>query len=191
MNFLRKFLRENDYIYRLIRQLRSRWQIKFYGLRNVRPGFFMSGKSKISTDLIAAENVFIGEGCRICPRVQLGRYVMLGPDVTITGSDHRFDIAGIPMIYAGRPPLNPTVIEDDVWIGHGVVIMAGVRIGRGAIVAAQSVVTHDVPAYEIYAGVPARKIKSRFLTSEERIRHDLMLNGPIITGNYCGKIGNL
>lgn len=54
------------------------------------------------------------------------------------------------------------VIGNDVWIGYGAVVMSGVRIGDGAIVAAQAVVTKDVAPYTIVGGVPAREIRSRF-----------------------------
>ncbi|MEP7277990.1 MAG: DapH/DapD/GlmU-related protein, partial [Bacteroidota bacterium] len=57
---------------------------------------------------------------------------------------------------------NLTVIEDDVWIGYGSTILSGVKIGRGSIIAAGSLVTKDVLPYSIYAGVPAKKIKNRF-----------------------------
>ncbi len=60
------------------------------------------------------------------------------------------------------------VIGNDVWIGYEAVIMAGVHIGNGAIIAARAVVTKDVPAYTIVGGVPARPIKKRF--DEETIR---------------------
>lgn len=53
-------------------------------------------------------------------------------------------------------------IEHDVWIGQNVTIMRGIRIGTGAIIGANSVVTKDVPPYTIVAGVPAKKIKNRF-----------------------------
>ena len=54
------------------------------------------------------------------------------------------------------------VVEDDVWIGFGAVIMSGVRIGRGAVVAAGAVVVNDVPPYAIVGGVPAKVLKKRF-----------------------------
>jgi len=53
-------------------------------------------------------------------------------------------------------------VNDDVWIGHGSTILSGVRIGQGAVVAAGSVVTKDVPLYAIVGGVPAKVIKYRF-----------------------------
>ncbi|NTL97217.1 acetyltransferase [Enterococcus faecium] len=66
------------------------------------------------------------------------------------------------------------VIEDDVWIGYGSIVFTGVTVHRGAILAAGSVVTHDVPAYAIVGGNPARVIGSRF-TNEEIMKHEAML----------------
>ena len=54
------------------------------------------------------------------------------------------------------------MIENDVWLGLNVLVKAGVRIGTGAIIGMGSVVTKDIPAYEIWAGNPARKIRDRF-----------------------------
>ena len=61
-------------------------------------------------------------------------------------------------------PVKPqlTKIGNDVWIGHGAFILPGVQIGDGAVVAAMSVVTKDVPPYAVVAGVPARVVRSRF-----------------------------
>ncbi|NLG26918.1 MAG: acyltransferase, partial [Chloroflexi bacterium] len=55
----------------------------------------------------------------------------------------------------------PIVIEDDCWIASGAIVLAGVTIGRGSVVAAGSVVTHDVPPYSVVAGMPARVLRSR------------------------------
>ena len=63
------------------------------------------------------------------------------------------------------------VIEDDVWIGYGATILSGVTIGQGAVVAAGALVCHDVPAYAIVGGVPAKIIKYRF---EESIRKEML-----------------
>ena len=68
----------------------------------------------------------------------------------------------------------PVVIESDVWVGTNVTILNGVRIGRGAIVAAGAVVIKDVPAYAIVGGVPAKVLKYRF-TEEEIVCHEELL----------------
>lgn len=60
------------------------------------------------------------------------------------------------------PRKGDTVIGNDVWIGRESIIMPGVKIGDGAIIAAYSVVTRDVPAYTVCGGNPARLIKARF-----------------------------
>ena len=64
-----------------------------------------------------------------------------------------------------------TYIGDDVWIGYGAIIMSGVKIANGSIIAAGSVVTHDTEPYSIYAGIPAKKIKDRFNDKLDEERH--------------------
>ena len=127
---------------------------------------------------------FVNEGCMLNANVEIGRYVMFGPRVVIVGGDHRYDLPGIPSIFSGRGTIEKTVIEDDVWLGYGVVVMSGVRIGRGAVVAAGSVVTKDILPYEIHAGIPNRKLKDRF-DAEQRLAHDKMLDDGDFVGNYC------
>jgi len=70
----------------------------------------------------------------------------------------------IPMNRQGWSEDRPVCIEDDVWIGSRVILLPGVRIGKGSIVGAGSVVTRDVEPYAIVAGNPARKIRSRIDT---------------------------
>lgn len=69
-----------------------------------------------------------------------------------------------------------TIVDDDVWIGYGSTIMSGVKIGRGSIIAAGSVVTKDVLPYEIVGGNPAKKIAIRFKESEIEI-HEKKIYG--------------
>src|SRR5690606_22424638 len=128
---------------------------------NVHSTFYISGKSKISRDLVAGAYSFIAGNCTIYPQVVIGRYTMLAPEVKIIGEDHNFHFPHKPMIFSGRPNQTKTIIGDDVWIGSRSIIMKGVKIGDGAIVAANSVVTKDVEPYAIVAGVPAKIIKYR------------------------------
>lgn len=95
--------------------------------------------------------------------MSIGKYTMLANDVKIIGGDHYYKRVGVPIIFSGRAELHPTVIGDDVWIGAYSIIMAGVTIGNGAIIAAGSVVTKDLEPYGIYGGIPAKLIKMRFL----------------------------
>jgi len=152
-----------------------------FRLRKVDSSVFIGARVRISSDLVMGPGSFINYGCIINPRVTIGKYVLLGPHVSIVGGDHNFDQPGVPIIYSGRPAMQETIIEDDVWIGHGSIILSGVRIERGAIVAAGSVVTKDVPAYEIHGGIPAKKIRDRFSADQKRV-HDDMLEGPFYRG---------
>jgi len=156
-----------------------------HGLTRVHRTFYLAAGSRVCRDLVACEYSYVGPECRIGPQVEIGPYSMLGPRVSIVGADHRFDRPGTPMIFSGRPPLYPTVIEADAWIGSGTTLMAGVRIGRGAIVAAGAVVTRNVPPYEIHGGVPAQKIRDRFPNPADREIHDRMLREPPRRGDYC------
>lgn len=103
----------------------------------------------------------IGANCQIPTGVTIGKQGMMGIDVLMFTSDHRHDDITVPMGLQGRTEIKPIVIGDDVWIGSRALIMKGVHIGNGAIIGAGSVVTKDVPPYEIWAGNPAHFIKSR------------------------------
>jgi acetyltransferase-like isoleucine patch superfamily enzyme len=123
----------------------------------------------------------------IGPRVSIGAYTMLGPCVMCTGDDHRFDVVGVPTIFAGRPELRATVIGRDAWVGARSVILAGVEIGDGAIVAAGTVVTSNIPACEIHGGVPNKKIKNRFANEADRERHLSFLQQAPAQGEFAQK----
>jgi acetyltransferase-like isoleucine patch superfamily enzyme len=182
---LRSALRKNCLIYNFRRKLLSKLRNRIYGLRDVHSTFFIQSDVDVSRDLKAGAYSYIGKYCSICPRVELGCYVMFAPRVTIVGGDHVFNVPGVPIIFAGRPEMPKTVIEDDVWVGINSTIMSGVRIGRGAIVAAGSVVTKDVAPYTICGGVPAKYLRDRFEIDEQRKTHDRMLDSGLYLGKFC------
>ncbi|TDQ09946.1 acyltransferase [Pedobacter metabolipauper] len=95
--------------------------------------------------------------------VKIGKYVMIAPNVMLAGGGHGFKDISKPMLLQNSVSKGGIFIEDDVWIGANAVITDGVRIAKGAIVAAGSVVVKDVAAYAIVAGNPAVKIKSRVI----------------------------
>jgi maltose O-acetyltransferase len=103
----------------------------------------------------------IGENCQIPDNIKIGRDVMMGPDVLIIGKNHEFQNLQIPMRLQGAKDASPVVIGDDVWIGARTIILPGITINKGAIIGAGSVVTHDIPAFAICAGNPARVIRFR------------------------------
>jgi len=106
------------------------------------------------------KNSSIGQCARL-GAVRIGDNVMMGPDVIILSRNHIFGNRLVPMGEQGATEDNPVVISDDVWIAARAIILPGVHIGKGAIVAAGAVVSKDVPEYAIVAGNPARVIKHR------------------------------
>lgn len=109
---------------------------------------------------------------RFPPPVRIGRYCSFARTAMVVEANHPIDaISTHPYLYdprlgvTTRPvvPPPPLVVEDDVWVGHNATILPGCRfIGRGAIIAAGAMVTADVPAYAVMAGVPARRMRFRF-----------------------------
>lgn len=182
---LKRWLNTHSELYFRLRGLvmaGRRWR---YGLRHVHPTFYMPRGVKVRRDLEAGPYSFINQGCRINAKLILGKYAMLGPDVAVIDGDHLFDKPGTPIIFSGRPPATVTRVEDDAWIGHGAMLIGGLTIGRGAIVAAGAVVTKDVKPYAIVAGIPARQIGERFADPADRQRHNVMLDEPARPGEFC------
>ena len=124
-----------------------------------------------------------------CNKVEIGNFCSIGPEVILAPSEH--DIHSIsmhhfhqdcrygyfvPSIYGAdnwteehsKKNYN-VIIKNDVWIGARAIILAGVTIGNGAIIAAGAVVTKDVPDFAIVEGVPAKIIKYRFTENEQKI----------------------
>lgn len=166
-------------VHYLFRILKRKYYVSKYRLKHVHSTCYLGGKSKISYDLRADAYSYIGPGCIIYPNVHIGAYSMIANNVSIIGDDHFYKKTGIPIIFSGRETIKKTIIGKDCWIGAHSIIMTGVRIGDGTIVAAGSVVTKDIPEFCIYGGVPAKKIKDRFGSPEETEKHREFLNIPV------------
>jgi phosphonate metabolism protein (transferase hexapeptide repeat family) len=108
----------------------------------------------------------------------IGKFSNIAAHVRIYASRHPMDRASLhhftyrsawyfedseddPAFFEWRASM-PITIGNDTWIGHGAIVMPGVTIGNGAVIGSGAVVTHDVPAFSIAVGSPARVIKSRF-----------------------------
>jgi len=129
--------------------------------------------------IVLGDNVGIGYRCLFQSDIEMGHHVLIASDVAFLNSDdHRYDVVGKSIWDSGRGDQFKIIIDDDVWIGHGAIILTPARIGRGAIVAAGSVVSKDVPPYTIVGGVPAKKIKQRFDDIETILRHEEVLYPP-------------
>ncbi len=158
---------------------------------------------------------YVGYDCEIL-HCEIGAFCSIANGVVIGGAQHPLNwISTSPVFYneaggtgrhlgnlpvAGTPQ---TVIGNDVWIGSRAQVLAGVRIGNGAVIGAGTVVTKDVPPYAIVGGVPARIIKYRFTekeiemiektqwwncTDEELRICAAMANNPLA---FCHKLKNL
>jgi len=122
-----------------------------------------------TASLRCGENIYLGKNSHInqycCiwasrnSKIMLGDNLLMGPGVKIFSSNHGSKM-GVPMNV--QPPIErDIIIGNDVWLGANAVVVAGVTIGDGAIVAAGSVVTKDMPAYTIVGGIPAKPLKKR------------------------------
>jgi len=180
-------IRSNEKLYYFYRIFRMYFIRKMRGYYNVHYNANFIGKSQISKDLRLGAFGSIGPGAYICPRVTMGNYVMIAPDFSLVGDDHRSDVVGVPYIFSGRPVLKETIIEDDVWVGRNVILRSGVTVGRGALIAMGAVVTRDVAPYAIVAGVPAKQIGNRFEKTDDMSRHDEMLKQEPKLLSFCKK----
>ena len=117
-------------------------------------------------------HVQFGQNCRIQCDIDFGSYILMASNVSFIGrDDHRTDIAGTTIWNSGRGDTQKTYVGNDVWIGHGAIILAGVKIGDGSIIAAGSIVIKDVEPCTIVGGNPAKFIKNRFSSEEEKQKH--------------------
>lgn len=113
-------------------------------------------------DITLGHRVQFGPYCDVQCDLEVGDSVLFAPRVAIIGrNDHHIDLPGTFIWDSPRGESKKVIIGSDCWIGYGAIILSGVRIGDGAVVAAGSVVTRDVPPRTIVAGVPAVRVRER------------------------------
>ncbi len=119
-------------------------------------GAWTNGKS-----IIIGDDVFLGHGCEfnICLKICIGNNSKIASGCKFIDHDHGTE-AG-KLIGPQQPIAKEITIGADVWLGCNVIVLKGVIIGNGAVIAAGAVVTKSIPAYEIWGGVPAKKIGIR------------------------------
>jgi len=117
--------------------------------------------------IILNERVFVGANCEF----NIRKGITIGARCAIASGckfiDHDHDISGVAEMDTIPGPEAVVALDSDVWLGTNVIVLKGVTIGRGAVVAAGAVVTRSIPALEIWAGIPARKIGDRTETGRK------------------------
>jgi acetyltransferase-like isoleucine patch superfamily enzyme len=119
-------------------------------------------------------NIYVGDNVSLGWRpvlmaalseIHIGSNVMFGPEVVLVGGGHNITVPGKFMINVDEKTGNEdlgVIIEDDVWVGARAIILRGVTVGRGSVVAAGAVVTKSVPPYAIVGGNPAKVLNFRW-----------------------------
>jgi acetyltransferase-like isoleucine patch superfamily enzyme len=123
--------------------------------------FKFDGIWKPGPSIIIGDEVFLGSGCEFNVRVgvSIGNDCLIASGCRFIDHDHGMQMSDLMRKQHG--PEAAIVIGDNVWLGCNVVVLKGVQIGNGAVVAAGAVVTKSIPANEIWGGVPAKRIGSR------------------------------
>lgn len=136
-------------------------------------GGYISGQTIIANP----KNIYIGKGSSINggqiragkkAKITIGENCIISYNVHIRADSHNYRDITNNIKEQGNFEKD-IIIGNDVWIGYGVQIMPGIKIGNGAVIAAGAIVTHDVNEYDVVAGVPAKKIRSR--KDEENKKH--------------------
>lgn len=147
---------------RVRNSLARRFLVDVHPTANIEPGVGLH-----STDITLGPHAGLAEGCWVQGPVRIGAHSMIGPETRIYTINHAHSRTDVPIQEQGFEAPRPVVIEDDVWMGARCMVMPGVTIGQGSIVAAGSIVTKDVPPYSVVAGVPATVKATRRPTEPE------------------------
>ncbi|PVD52660.1 hypothetical protein DC498_09100 [Terrimonas sp.] len=161
---------------RILKNIRDIYLVKIKWRKyDIGEGFHAGARVRLwaKNKIKIGKDFYIGRDSQIESDCVIGDYVIFGNKVAIVGKyDHNFQQVGVPVRHAMQirdksynwkgAETKPAIIGNDVWVGYGVIIMSGVRIGDGAIIAAGSIVVKDVEPYTIYGGIPAKKIRDRF-----------------------------
>jgi acetyltransferase-like isoleucine patch superfamily enzyme len=173
----------------LLRKIRFLLLVKILWRRYRIGKNFYCGRSVIlwaKNCLEIGNNFYIGRYSQIECDAVIGHNVIIANNVALIGRyDHNYQQVGAPIRLASSIRQNgyrwkgldsKVIIEDDVWVGYGSIILSGVKIGKGSIIAAGSVVTADIEPYTIAGGVPAKRIGNRFENENDLKEHIRLYN---------------
>ena len=123
------------------------------------PGVWLTAPAPARIRIGAGSFLNLGVMIAAAELVEIGEHCMLANGCFVTDADHRFDDPDKPVPWQGFTPKGPTRLGDNVWCGVNVVITGGVTIGERCVIGANSVVTHDIPAFSVAAGAPAQVLR--------------------------------
>jgi acetyltransferase-like isoleucine patch superfamily enzyme len=123
------------------------------------PGVWLTAPAPARIRLGTGSFLNLGVMIAAAELVEIGEYCMLANGCFVTDADHRFGDPDKPVPWQGFTAKGPTRMGDNVWCGANVVITGGVTIGERCVIGANSVVTHDIPAFSVAAGAPAHVIR--------------------------------
>lgn len=140
-------------------------------------------------ELYGPQNIYAGNDIGVganslfmCTRakIYIGDHVMFGPGVSVITGGHRIDLVGKYMTSVTNDEKLPEndqdiIFEGDNWIGANAIILKGVTIGKGSVIAAGSVITNDIPEYSVWGGIPGCFIKNRF-KDDDLVLHKKIIN---------------
>jgi len=118
------------------------YYLKFFNSKiKVGKGFFCAGGCRISSGrhVVIGDNFYMGYNCHLGANMNIGNDVMFASNVAIVGGDHKIDHVVGSIREAGRDEFKTTDFGDGCWIGHGSILLHGIKIGKGAVVAAGSI----------------------------------------------------
>jgi acetyltransferase-like isoleucine patch superfamily enzyme len=123
--------------------------------------FHFDGIYQTGPRIIIGDDCFIGSGCEfnITEGIHIGNHCQIASGTRFV--DHNHGTALGSLIGKQKCSSSTILLGDDVWIGANAIVLIGVKIGKGAVIGAGSVVTREIPAYAIVAGVPAKQIRFR------------------------------
>lgn len=167
----------------LLRRLKNKC-ISLHQMKHIKHGKNCSirgGTSSFQGDITFGSNVTVGVDSTFMAtdaRILIGNKVLFGPHVFIITGDHQINQIGKYIIDVHSKTEccdKDVIIEDDVWIGAGSIILKGVTVRKGSVIGAGSVVTKSTRPYSINAGNPCREIRMRF-SEFEIAEHEKLLN---------------
>ena len=144
-----------SFAWRLRKKILKRWARNAF-FPSARVGMLRLCGFNIGDEVYIADDLIIVEELAERGNLTIGNRVSIAPRVTLVTSSHPNSSRIRPFAPVSQGPI---VIEDDAWLGAGCVILPGVRIGRGAVVGANSVVARDVLPLHVVAGQPARTVR--------------------------------